>query len=95
MPYKNKELNTKWQKLRRRNTINRLREYRISIGKCSWCGYSEHPEILQFHHREPNTKKFSFSLGGVGNYSWSTILSEIDKCDLICPNCHFWYHYPK
>lgn len=62
---------------------------------CVKCGYKEHPEILQFHHKDPSTKDFDFSGSEIGNLSLKKILNEVDKCELLCPNCHFWLHYQE
>jgi hypothetical protein len=61
--------------------------------KCINCGYKEHPEILQFHHTKGDK---SFSVGsGIGNKKNETIKKEMDKCILLCPNCHFLLHFKK
>ena len=49
--------------------MNYLRSIRIEKGKCEQCGWNEHPEILNFHHTDPNTKEFGFSGSEVGNLS--------------------------
>jgi hypothetical protein len=60
---------------------------------CVNCGYKEHTEILQFHH---NKRDKSFSVGsGIGNKKNETIKVEMDKCVLLCPNCHFLLHAHK
>lgn len=82
-----------WQKQRRHEFKNRLDKIKLEIGKCKLCGYNKHPEILQFHHRDKESKKFQLSTGNLGSYKWETILKEIAKCDLICPNCHSLTHY--
>jgi hypothetical protein len=45
---------------------------------------------LIFHHRNPKDKDFNIS----GNHgrSWSKIEAELDKCDLMCHNCHNELH---
>lgn len=55
----------------------------------------EHPEILNFHHLDPKTKEFGFSSVEIGNLSMKRIQAEIDKCILLCPNCHQWLHYQE
>ena len=62
---------------------------------CSTCGYNEHPEILQFHHTEKKDKDFT-----IGNLKMHEKISpelkaEIDKCILLCPNCHFLLHFKR
>lgn len=59
-------------------------------GKCSICSYDKCIRSLVFHHRDPSTKKFGIS-GNYG-YSWEVLQEELDKCDLICANCHGEIH---
>ena len=47
---------------------------------------------LTFHHRDPNEKEFQFSVSGKDK-RWSIIKSELDKCDLLCQNCHREIHF--
>lgn len=58
-------------------------------GKCEDCGYNN-IKILQFHHRDPLTKKFT--VGAMRYRTWEVMKKEIDKCDLLCPNCHAERH---
>jgi len=48
--------------------------------------FNEHPEIAEFHHREPS-KKLS-SVSGAIHSGKTYFNTEIEKCDLICANCH-------
>lgn len=62
----------------------------LSCGKCG----ENHPACLDFHHRDPKTKLFTISHATRHHiYSWETILVEIDKCDVICSNCHRKEHW--
>lgn len=54
-------------------------------GKCEVCGYDRCIRSLQFHHIDPNTKDFDLSRG---TYSYEKMKAEIDKCMLLCANCH-------
>lgn len=60
-------------------------------GGCSICGYNKCPAALEFHHKDPNEKEFQI------NKRWSmskeAILKEIDKCVLLCSNCHREEHW--
>lgn len=56
-------------------------------GKCIRCGYSKYAEVLEFHHRDPSQKDFNVSLKGHSR-SWERVKREIEKCDLLCANCH-------
>lgn len=55
-------------------------------GCCELCGYKKCNKALHFHHINPNTKKFGIS----ANYdkSWTDLQNELDKCLLVCANCH-------
>lgn len=66
-------------------------------GKCSKCGYNKCEGALQFHHSNPNEKDFAISEVNLNdtNFSIEKLLEEIDKCDLLCANCHFEEHYKK
>jgi hypothetical protein len=72
---------------------NKIRAINYLGGQCQ-CG-EEHPSALQFHHRDPSTKLFSITskeLSTPKKRPWDTITPELDKCDLVCANCHFKEH---
>ena len=54
---------------------------------CIDCGYAEHAEALQFDHTGRD-KKGNVSDLIRSDYSWKTIMEEIDKCEIRCANCH-------
>ena len=60
-------------------------------GKCEICGYDKNYSALEFHHLDPNEKDFTISKK---NSSWENIKKELDKCILICANCHREIHNP-
>jgi hypothetical protein len=59
-------------------------------GCCSRCGYKRSLRALQFHHRDPKMKEFGVS--SMHCLSWERIKKELDKCDLLCSNCHAELH---
>jgi hypothetical protein len=61
---------------------------------CSICGFSDH-RALQYHHRDPKTKKFNVSDAIRLGYGMDSILAEIEKCDILCANCHSILHYKQ
>ncbi len=71
----------------------RLRQMaRAYLGdKCMICGYDRCPGALDFHHRDPKQKEFGLSDRGLTR-SWEKTKKEIDKCVLICANCHREVH---
>lgn len=54
-------------------------------GKCSHCGYSKYVGALEFHHLDPKEKDFGISGKVLG---WERIKKELEKCTLLCSNCH-------
>ena len=60
-------------------------------GKCTICGYSRSLEALDFHHLDRSKKGFGISEHGLTK-SWDKIKEELDKCVLICANCHREVH---
>ena len=60
-------------------------------GKCIKCGYSKSLSALQFHHTDPSEKEFS--LGNKRGISWEEQIKELNKCELVCANCHAEIHY--
>jgi formate-dependent nitrite reductase cytochrome c552 subunit len=43
--------------------------------------------IMQFHHLDPATKEFDIYSGG-GRHSIKKLKAEIEKCVIVCANCH-------
>jgi hypothetical protein len=64
-------------------------------GCCSICGYKKNLAALSFHHKKPNSKHFQLDIRSLSNRKIEAINTEIDKCILVCNNCHAELHYPK
>lgn len=60
-------------------------------GKCCKCGYNDCIWALEFHHTNSNEKDFSISK--YSNLSWNRIKKELNKCILVCSNCHKEIHF--
>lgn len=78
--------------------ITRIRRYRIKQqaveykgGKCEKCGYDRCYSALEFHHLNPNEKDFGIADSAYSR-SWETIKKELDKCIMVCSNCHAEIH---
>ena len=51
---------------------------------CVDCGESD-PVVLEFDHLGDK----SFAIGAkLVQFAWQTILDEIEKCEVVCANCH-------
>ena len=79
----NTEAVESWRKRKKKALV----EYKG--GKCQCCGYSRCLEALEFHHLDPNIK--SFTISGKSK-SFNSLKSEVDKCILVCSNCHKEIH---
>lgn len=63
-------------------------------GKCESCGYNKCEGALQFHHKNPKEKDFTIAnINFGGQFNLETLLREVDKCELLCANCHAEKHY--
>lgn len=86
-------------KARKNNYAQLIKEYLSTKNQtysCIKCGYTGVFGSLDFHHRNPKEKEFS-----IGDNSYTTIsldrfmeevVPELEKCDLLCPNCHRQEH---
>lgn len=76
-------------------TLLRRRAKEIGVkrlgGKCKKCGNSK-DYLLDFHHRNPEEKEGELSDFSKG-YNLDKFFEELDKCDLLCANCHREFHY--
>jgi 5-methylcytosine-specific restriction endonuclease McrA len=68
---------------RRRKVKSMAIEYKG--GKCQVCGYNKYPGALDLHH--VGDKKFGIADKGYTR-SWEKVKTELDKCILVCANCH-------
>lgn len=75
-----------------RAILRKAEAIRIKGGKCQLCGYSNNMAALEFHHRNPLEKKFGLDARRLSNRKWEYILKELEKCDLLCSNCHSEVH---
>jgi len=75
---------------RKERIREKIREFRED-SECAHCGFEDH-RALDFHHDEDNK---SFTIGDAlsKGRSWKTIKEEIEKCEVLCANCHRVEHY--
>lgn len=59
-------------------------------GKCQRCGYDKSIRALEFHHTDPSKKDFGISR--TLTKSITLLKNEVDKCILLCSNCHAEIH---
>lgn len=89
--YKNKDKKMAWQNKRRAELKTWMKNLKAALS-CKKCG-ENHPGCLQFHHADPSKKEISISQAVTINWSTKRILKEIEKCVVLCANCHIKLHY--
>jgi hypothetical protein len=76
--------------LRQRKFKTKCIEYKG--GKCEICGYNKFQGALEFHHRDPTQKDFQLSKARSWTFS-ERVKNELDKCQILCSNCHKELHH--
>lgn len=72
----------------------KLRLVKMKGGKCLECGYSKNLSAMDFHHRNPEEKEYSWAELITMFGQWDKVLAEVEKCDLLCARCHRELHHP-
>lgn len=74
-----------------RNKRFEVKKYIVDYkgGKCEICGYSKSLRALEFHHKDPSEKDFNISKFLKID---EKVLNELEKCMLVCSNCHAELH---
>jgi len=90
---KNKQHIVEKTQRNRKEKSNWLREYKSTLS-CVRCG-QDHPATLDFHHRDPSEKEVLISKITLKGWSIERMMIEINKCDVLCANCHRILHYDE
>lgn len=86
---------------KKRKRIRENRNYAVKKlgGICSICGYCENLNVLVFHHpngRDHDKKRTISKLkDNTGENARKKLDKELEKCVLLCSNCHLDIHYPN
>ena len=76
---------------KRRNKV-KLMSIEYKGGKCEICGYDKCIDALEFHHLNSYKKDFGIAKKGYTR-SFDKVKEELDKCILVCANCHREIHH--
>jgi len=93
--YKNRDIvpsQSTYIKQKSRGYLNKWKALQTKGAQCQQCGESR-PATLCFHHRVSAEKEFPLDGRCFANFKWERIQKEVDKCDLLCHNCHNILHY--
>ena len=76
-------------------TLNKKVKYIRDIKQNSCCKHCKKTgiEILVFHHKNQKTKLFSLGRFKHSETTTQMIKDEINKCDILCENCHRKLHH--
>lgn len=89
--YRNKDWHTKRELERRARHREWLNEYKESKG-CKCCGTTD-AAVLDFHHTDPGKKRLAINKMVTYGYGKNRLRSEIEKCEILCTNCHRKSHF--
>jgi predicted HNH restriction endonuclease len=98
-PNKSKENMRKWRALHGEEEKRSWQEYRrnnkkLAIeylgGKCMKCNGVFHPDVYDFHHKDSSEK--DVCVGRLLSRKFERVTNELDKCILLCANCHRIIH---
>lgn len=64
----------------------------IFHNRCCICGFNAFDEALDFHHVDPTQKSFGLSAANSTTKSLEKQIEEVEKCILVCANCHRGIH---
>lgn len=85
MAYKDKEARRLHYLAKATEKRAKLAEYKVEQG-CTDCGYNKDARALEFDHK-PGSDKIK-TVASLLYSSWSVIWAEIEKCEVVCANCH-------
>lgn len=84
------------RRCRVRSQKDRYHKYKVKAvaykgGKCVSCGYNACLASLDFHHKNPAEKDPRWKT--MRSWTFERVKQELDKCILVCRNCHGEIHY--
>ena len=88
---KSRETNPQLRLNKNKEVLKRRKEWINDFKKegCLKCGEKRY-HVLDFHHLNPSKKDFPIS---GASYSYKKLKQEIEKCAVLCSNCHRDFHY--
>ncbi len=63
------------------------------LTKCENCGYDKCIGALDFHHKKDKTFGINQALSRKISVTPQELLTEVDKCAILCRNCHRGEHF--
>ena len=88
-----KECHCTYVKEKYQERKGKVNEFKSQEG-CQKCG-DKRSYVLDYHHIDPQTKEATIARITSNNNKMNDIQKEIEKCVILCANCHREYHYFK
>jgi len=98
LPCRNLSTNNKFQSYQcqqKRGIERKKKLIEMKGGKCNICSYDKNISALCFHHIDPNVKEMALTIRECSNNNWEKLVEEVNKCRLLCHNCHMEVHFPQ
>lgn len=74
----------------RRSRMKKFQEWKGTL-RCSICPETDSCS-LDFHHLDPTKKEYSVGVAAA-SLSWKKLMVEVNKCVVVCKNCHSKIHF--
>lgn len=81
------------QRQQKRKIEARKIKKELTLHGCAICGYNKCPAALDFHHVNPEDKKYTLNNAYLSRLTNDKLIEELNKCILLCSNCHRELHY--
>lgn len=78
--------------VKRRRLRKKEEAIQLKGGSCEICGYNKCNRALSFHHQDKATKIFELTSANLAGKKWEVVQEELEKCILVCANCHMEIH---
>lgn len=85
-PEKHRQHSRQWYRRKK------LKAIELKGGVCIDCKQQVHPAAFDFHHVDPTTKESAANAQLMAR-GWDFIVAELEKCVLLCANCHRIRHF--
>jgi hypothetical protein len=82
--HKNYDRERKYRYDKSRENAQKLKEYKESL-PCKDCDRFYPSYVMDFDHTSDDKEN---NVGSLIKSTWARILREIEKCELVCSNCH-------
>ena len=89
---RNKEAVKATSKLNAKTYKNKWKSFKATLS-CVQCGQN-HVATLDFHHVDSTTKEVSVNRL-IKNRAYKKAMEEVEKCIVLCANCHRIHHHDE